>query len=124
MESKSLRIGNWIKTDFYGEFPIVGLSLLNEGNELFFKSLEYYPKSCKLKDVNPIPLTEEWIIKFGCTKDGEYLIKDRFKLIYRNDYNFWYVFDSLSDTYLTKIEFVHEWQNFFKVMNGTELTIK
>ena len=47
-----------------------------------------------------------------------------FMLIWKDAYKFWYVIDKQSLCYVTKIEFVHEWQNFVFVMKGKELKIK
>jgi hypothetical protein len=74
---------------------------------------------------DPIPLTEEWLLKFGSKKTlvNETLIFDRFKLVYKLAYKYWYVLDLNTLTYLTKVEFVHEWQNFVYIINGKELEI-
>jgi hypothetical protein len=75
---------------------------------------------------SPIPITKDMLLKYG----GEINRKlpgikvDRFRLIWKESYNYWYVIDNKSQTYLTKIEFVHELQNFVFIMNGTELEIK
>jgi len=80
-------------------------------------------------DCEPILLTEEWLDKFShCaltekTKKG-LIVVDRFKLIWKPEYNYWYVLDFMNDTYITKVEFVHEWQNVYFSLNGKELTIK
>ena len=80
----------------------------------------------------PIPLTEEWLLKLGAEIietgfDMHEIIcimqYDRFKLIWKDAYKYWYVVDEISLTYLTKISDVHEWQNFVFIMNGKELKI-
>ena len=72
---------------------------------------------------NPIPLTEEWLLKFGATTfDGNFII-ERFRLIYKPNYKYYYVVDKYSNVYYSKVEFVHEWQNLFHSMNGKELTL-
>ena len=77
------------------------------------------------KDVCPVEITEEWLLKFGATKEQDYFIYGRFKLIYNNTYKFWNVLNrEFGDGYLTKIEYVHEWQNFVFVMDGEELKLK
>jgi hypothetical protein len=70
---------------------------------------------------NPIPLTEEWLVKFGCENTADGFIIDRFRLFYNEVYKFWYVLDHGTGTYLTKVEYVHEWQNCYFVLNGEEL---
>lgn len=78
-----------------------------------------------IRQFKPIQLTKEWLLKFGgiilCDND---FIFDRFILLYKKAYNFWTVYDLNTLAYITKVEFVHEWQNVFFVLNGVELTIK
>ena len=75
-------------------------------------------------EYKPILLTEEWLLKFGCEKAKRGFVIDRFRLTYNEKYKFWYVVDDSTLSYITKVEFVHEWQNVYFVLNGTELTIK
>ena len=62
MKVNELRIGNLVKelclTDPYKDITGVDISRMwkNPNSELF----------------NPIPLTEEWLIKFGCDNLGEF----------------------------------------------------
>lgn len=46
---------------------------------------------------------------------------DRFIFRYYPSFQYWYVVDEISWSYFTKIEFVHEFQNFMRVVNGKEL---
>jgi len=72
----------------------------------------------------PIQLTEEWLVKSNAkiiNANFQSYILERFILTWKSAYKYWYVMDSESLTYLTKIEFVHEWQNFYFVMQGVEL---
>ena len=69
-------------------------------------------------------LTEEWLLKFRANKVLNVFCYDRFRLAYKKEYKYWYVQDINTLTYLTKVEFVHEWQNFVFVMNGQELELK
>lgn len=87
-----------------------------------------YPtiNNVSIKDVEPIQITEDWLLRLGSKKINTNRITftiSRFKLIWREDYKYWYVVDLVSLTYLTKIEFVHEFQNFIKIMDGEELIL-
>jgi len=64
MQSNQLRLGNWVKSDPYGDFPIVGLTAMPT-NSTAFKSLEYYPQGTNCEDLYPIEITPEWLLKFG-----------------------------------------------------------
>ena len=113
MDSKELRIGNWVKR-----------KTQPEGFQIDAQSFSRIDKPNH--DYQPIPLTEEWLIKFthkNINTSGMYQ-KDRFILRWMGSYNYWYVVDAESGTYITKVEFVHEWQNAYRFLNGEELTIK
>lgn len=84
-----------------------------------------------LKYIEPIPLTEEWLLKLRSRESlpvnykNIYIMLDRFLLTYQASYGFWYVYDFSGEEmlYITKVEFVHEWQNVYFALNGEELTL-
>lgn len=113
MKAKELRIGNWV---------------FNKAHER--RQLKEVHSDCSVYD--PIPLTEEWLLKFHSEDEihksgrfpNEITVYDRFLLIYKAEYKYWYVVTSHHKEYLTKIEFVHEYQNFIFILTGEELTIQ
>lgn len=113
MDIKELRIGNYIHNNVES-FPIKQKDLVFL---IAFDNSHY---------AEPVALTDQWLISFG----GEIrpltigIILDRFRLIWKDAYKYWYVIDNETQCYMTKIEFVHELQNFYKVMNGVELEFK
>jgi len=116
MDSKELRIGNLINDNsLYTQ--VISDHLIND---------EYYDG---LKGCLPIPLTEEWLIKFGFEKDD---VEDYCKLIGEDTFLAvdliglechigvsveWGRVPSL-------IEHVHQLQNLYFALTGEELTIK
>lgn len=110
MEAKELRIGNLVNRD--GKNIVI-----NSGYEIDNYEGQY----------KPIPLTEEWLLKFGFEiklklsgHNGFYL--NGFYIIKSN-----YVFELLiegSSVILSKIKFVHQLQNLYFALTGQELTIK
>jgi hypothetical protein len=64
MKANELRIGNWVNSKPYGDYKIVALTIFKD-NTNFFQSEEYYPKSSRIEDLKPIPLTEEWLTRLG-----------------------------------------------------------
>ena len=117
MKASELRIGSWcniVKSPFeseIGEHQIEAITIhyFESGDDLVLK---------------PIPLTEEWLLKLGAEENEGCFIHDRFKLQFHDTYKFWYVFDVTLMAYITKVEFVHEWQNVYFALNGEELTVK
>jgi hypothetical protein len=125
MEAKELRIGNLISEEVLGTCEVnqilenclmvsVPTGKLDGTIGLSVYTLNY---DC----VTGIPLTEEWLLKFNADKHDGFYSYHRFKLLWKPLYGYWYVIDLQNWTYLTKVEFVHEWQNFVFVMNGEEL---
>lgn len=122
IDEKEIRIGNWLTHNHewnYSEFT----------GDFQWECSDWYAlgeSTLHLENVSPIPLTDEWLLKFG----GDIkpysigIILDRFRFIWKESYNYWYVLDKDSQSYMTKIEWVHECQNFFKALNGQELQVK
>lgn len=123
MTASELRLGNYINTP-EGFFAINNVADDRKGEWIGMKEKNcgYYLDACK-----PILLTEEWLLKFGAEEVGiginvfEY---DRFYLRWLPQYNYWYVTEVQNNAYITKVEYVHEWQNVVFVLNGEELEVK
>jgi len=141
MKSTELRIGNLIQTEKYGVkievkaiFGKYGLECGNSGND-------YDDYSPDIKDVKPIPLTEEWLINFGfeaysthvnyielqikSNKPSNHVViryglqRDYFNIFNHSECDF------TEMQYLTEVKFVHQLQNLFYCLSGgEELTIK
>lgn len=81
--------------------------------------------------VNPIPITEEWLIKFGFEK----IIDNEFTLRYdlKKDPSFDYFFPKHNlktfglrfkgSTFFDVVKYVHQLQNFYFVLTGLELRV-
>ena len=82
--------------------------------------------------IEPIPITEEWLLKFGFyyqSSDKNYVVKSKqennnsIKKIdgdwcYNNDYS------DASCYFVRELRYVHELQNLYYALNDEELTIK
>jgi hypothetical protein len=110
MKAKELRIGNlMIKLGKQINISIPDLMFIEGGK------YAYHYK--------PIPLTEEWLIRFGfsiydCTVKYYYLSSGIFKRI---------KYDEKQNTYSwnkVNIKFVHQLQNLFYSINGKELELR
>ena len=127
MKASELRIGNLVFfISKYEFFEVTDISSYN--NTL---SSEEYCRD--LSEFQPIPLTEEWLVKFGFEKDdnGSEIESDYFQwyemdfpligLLVQSDCKE-YVFDENSDT--LRIKYVHQLQNLYFALTGEELTLK
>lgn len=136
MKSTELRIGNYIEKNGC----IATVEIINgEVDEIFFLGEDFY-YSDHAKDIDPILLNEEWLVKFGFkkmyeeNKDGRILRDDWFFKVddflcisIESDFSLAICSDEhFSDTVApsTYIKYVHQLQNLYHALCGEELTIK
>jgi hypothetical protein len=127
MKASELKIGNYINTDAKDELRTVVEIRHNTVSVKYIRSDTNQPHQSMVEydRLTPIPLTEDWLLKSGCEKKSDNIFTiDRFELRWKKAYKYWYVLDAITYNYFTKIEFVHEWQNFYFVLQGTELEMK
>lgn len=148
MKAKELRIGNFVhRSHLSGVLELIEVETIGEDGINFYclldhdsYSIEYMPT---FKDLEPIPLTEEWHNKFGVKRNG--FTSFEYELPRKNNQKITVVFNgdyvmlrqatsnkrneddivSIWNTDLTKRDmFVHEWQNLYFALTNEELTIK
>lgn len=119
LKANELRIGNLIyqwRTDIPFEVGIDDLKIIQSGES----------------KARPIPLTEEWLLKFGFEKNFENLIEI---LINKNQSLHFDKTDNCMSLYIPinhefiylvfkHIKYIHELQNLFFALTGEELEIK
>src|SRR3990167_11113789 len=124
MESKELRIGNYVngrgKYHSYVEMPQgrhnfpFGLSFDN--NDDFQITTEYLFSTILKEEVayklNPIRITENWLIRFGFKKINNYFLLDNY--IYKGDC---FIIDRENQC-AVKINYVHQLQNLYYSLTG------
>jgi len=108
MEIKQLRIGNYVDLS-------EGFSVHNDILTVSIKNIGWY------NEFKPIPLTEEWLIKFGF----EILNKNA---IYNYLLLYWNIkdeeYDFVREGKATTIKYIHQLQNLYFALTEEELTIK
>lgn len=143
MNQNELRIGNLVTNEFYESFcDIIKVESIHEGgiNVIASDDDKPYGMAQPLLDfeytfdkLKPIPLTEEWLLKFGFLKDDRkskhailstmYFLGHGLKLWsiingtrFRHDFNC---------DYLTgiNIDYVHQLQNLVFTLTGEELKL-
>ena len=135
MEAKNLRIGNyvtWIDEDDPSNavLTLVGIYL----NDAIWVEWTWGDGSndntdCDLETIKGIPITEEWLNKFGFEKKKGSISYDKDKLsLYFGDtilsdkngrtyWNSWAIMEKTPN-------YIHELQNLFFAINGSELESK
>ena len=115
MKANELRIGNWYYTNNGKPDQIDGhgISQFQDG-EVFDEVNDF---------IKPIPLTEEWLFKFGfVVTDGLFGNK------YRKSIDFYTMKDKsigfVFDDYCITIKYLHQLQNLYFALTGQELEIK
>ena len=144
MEAKELRIGNFVTIDneeFHPEIKNVPLEVtqilqcesLIRGIWTHSVSLEFINKKKNvyyedfgqfIKYIEPIPLTEEWLLKFGFENCGYYYNKNDIRIYFVHEREFeGFVFEYGMAESFCKIRFVHNLQNLYFALTGEELTL-
>jgi len=110
MKANELRIGNYVVFNYQNEKP---------------KEVEvrYVAKDLAIGFMEPIPLTEDWLLKFGFEQDGE-LFHNQIALYKNGVGGFNYNVNYFEHENLEEIKHVHQLQNLYFALTGEELTIK
>ena len=133
MEAKDLRIGNILQekkyktpqriNEFFGLFTV-------EVDSPYF---DYETDDCHtpcLGNLEPIPLTEEWLLKFGFVnnkgvfRNAYYMFLERWFISHKKKYDVDFYSLIIHEDFITHIKNVHSLQNLYFALTGEELTIK
>ena len=127
MNAKELRIGNWLHHGKYWSYRNG-----NESKEFDFQWNEsdwYALGECtlSLENIEPIPLTKEWLLKLGF--DNRY--ESHWKSTYSDGFGAWdFILQKPTEERnyywyeFAKIEYLHQLQNLYFALTGEELIIK
>ena len=122
MEARELRIDNWIKYNFKmqgcKDIQVCANDFYNGFRDDKFVSINY----------KPIPITEEWLLKFGF----KYFADGQYEKIFENLNFNWdkecglYIFLRTREDCIeaSHIKHVHQLQNLYFALTNKELTIK
>lgn len=113
IKASEVRIGNWVNC-YKATFSITAINNTHVeglGNEGHFDILD-----CK-----PIPLTPEILEQAGFEKDGEVIYRQRNTMLYfgANFVDYYHYGHPIKND----IQSLHQLQNLFYALSGTELTI-
>jgi len=129
IEARELRIGNLVTDEFYDSCKtIIEVdSISDRGINLFIEDDGNYPE-CAQTWIEPeqrfdtifgIPLTDEWLLKFGFEKQGMAYVNFSFII------NLW-TDGELIYSYIggnIQLNYIHQLQNLYHALANEELTI-
>jgi hypothetical protein len=126
MKTNELRLGNYIYWNIPEKQGVVHIIVtLSSGK------INTIPISLgNINDYQPIPLTEEWLLKFGFEKRDEkyyllrYLIEEGISQFFDNGMSFRITTSNTESTHAASIKYVNQLQNLYFALTNTELTIK
>lgn len=119
IQANELRIGNYVTTGIT-QTQVEGIT--KHDPERFYVDLLYVKSLIPIAEIEPIPITEEWLLRFGFEKDSRltYKNKNKFYIWECNDPN-----DSIykQGFYWEEIHlpYVHKLQNLYFALTGKEL---
>ena len=117
---EGLKIGNLVSaiTCDGSEAVDIVSELILVDDSVFFKTLKGWSKG------RPIPLTEEWLLKFGFSLvsyrffiSGGHEVRSSAFMFNRFSY-------FIGSIYIAEVEYVHQLQNLYFALTGKELEIK
>ncbi len=118
MKAKELRIGNYHETDCFSH-PRMGISPIKINDKCFSAITSYgihLVDEGKL-DFKPIPLTEEWLVKFGFKKLRDELYTQNNIEVWHKDSGFYHTEMNVG----LNLDYVHQLQNLYFALTGEEL---
>ena len=127
-ESKEFRIGNYLEID--GRFEMV--SSIHSDNTIRLRESENSPchgcYSIRNTNIKPIQLTKDWILKFGFEENfKQYELQNYgLKVVKDVNSNVWICYIGFLNQFyeICTIKHVHELQNLYFALTGTELELK
>jgi len=120
MKANEIRIGNYVDcvnkrhNEKYIEIESVTCEKIN---------VEF--REYSLSDCKPIPLTEDWLLKFGFMTNGNYWTNLVIDLDYitQEDYFEYEIQFPFLDWVKRDLKYVHQLQNLYFALTGEELTL-
>jgi hypothetical protein len=112
IKATELRIGNYYKPEILDDV-LYDVITVEDISDLFYDPIDDY--------YSPIPLTEEWLLRFGFYKDTNYYTNHLIETSFMFKRTMIHQSGEVNVKYL---EYVHQLQNLYFALTGEELTIK
>lgn len=121
MKANELRIGNWVNGSYGGFSKDVQVYAFDHVD---IQHSNEHVNPLPITAFKPIPLTEEWLLKFGFVNNGQNIYDKEGWLPYLRERKFsditYYQVFNVADC---AVVYVHQLQNLYFALTGEELTI-
>lgn len=126
IEPNELRIGNLVIGNIVYEGKVLTFERFNESlNVVFFSDGSEWGIGEYLTDIQPIPITEEWLLKFGFSIEDN----NSYQLDTDLGFSIWGRIGQAFNVYVNsdsignEKQYVHELQNLYFALTGKELKL-
>jgi hypothetical protein len=113
MKASELRIGNWIAHE----------PTIDDWEEIIVRPGTIIQCEISPDSFMPIPLTEEWLLKFGFEWKNFALRNGKFTVRFQKYFYVYLSFEGVSPIQIN-LEYVHQLQNLYFALTGEELVVK
>ena len=133
MKANELRLGNYVNVPIpeqcpfrIDDFECLSYEFIKVAQKQMINGKEVHPLTWYGNDLQPIPLTEEWLLKFGFENLSLTPKFDGSKC----NFTFYWEVDEIvlrenyEDIFITRISYVHQLQNLYFALTGEELNFK
>lgn len=121
LKSSDLRIGNLVTENTYGVKRNGTIKAIRDKQIVL--RLEHSVLATSIKNIEPIPLTEEWLLKFGFRTEEPYSFElDNISINTKRDL-MWIFTKCKNNVEVDLTEYVHELQNLYFALIQRELTV-
>lgn len=128
IQANELRIGNWVNVQPHNKYAqIIEIKSGRLDNRDFVRISS--PNldtqfTVEISQINPIPLTEEILLKAGFEKDIESLFYRNSFIIAKTKTRWAFYHNGLTGGELARIDYIHELQNLIFALTGKEIKIE
>ncbi|UPS92069.1 hypothetical protein [Bizionia sp. M204] len=119
MKQNELRVGNYVSHPRKKIDTIKGVNSNDHGYYATFDNTHegYYFENEGFEQVSGIPITKEWLLKFGFKFEAPFYRNDTFQAKKDKDSFLVYQFSD----FLRRVYYVHQFQNLYFALTGQEL---
>lgn len=120
IKAGDIMLNNWFHVNGY---PMYVDSIFRDTVYLEFEGNEGDVWEENIKDLKPIPLTEDILLKAGFEKDEEGLFSSYPTIVAKTKTRWAFYNNGLSGGELVRIDYLHQLQNLVRILTGNDLKI-